>query len=339
MTLISFLLASLGLAAAQTLSPVTTWAPIPSQALGPNLTNGWRVESFGQGAYMVTDNQYNGVFLVSNQGVIVVDAPPTIGRNMLYAIGNTTTQPITHVVYSHSHADHIGGAYLYGKKVVTVAHALTKEILSVLKDPKRPVPDVIFTDSYTLRVGNQTLQLDYKGLNHQPGNIFIWAPVQKALMVVDVIYPGWAPFAYLGQAEFVPGVIAAHDQALAYPFKYFVGGHLTRSGSREDVKTAREYIFDLKQNCEATIAATTQKGNPLFYESIFGPVQKANPNNPWSLFKAYLDDVTNACANTTNAKWLGKLAAIDTWGFENAYAMVESLRIDFDVLGPFGVQG
>ena len=311
-----------------------TYAPIPSSAQGPALNpSGWRVEPFGGGAYMVTDNQYNGLFFVSPDGVIVVDAPPTLGRNLLYAVGNTTTQPITHVVYSHAHADHIGAAYVYGPNVTRIAHILTKEILHATPDANRPPPDITFTEEYALRVGNQSLQLSYQGLNHQPGNIFVWAPAQAVLMLVDVVYPGWAPFAYLGQAEFVPGVIRAHDQALDYPFRYFVGGHLTRAGTRRDVEVAREYILDLKANCKEAITLSTQppgEGNPISAQGIVNATAAANPGNPWAVFKTYLDDVSAYCADVTNRKWLGRIAAVDVYAFENAYAMVESLRIDFD---------
>src|SRR5215831_14354094 len=74
-----------------------------------------------------------------------------------------------------------------------------------------PIPAVTFTKNYTLQVGNQTLQLAYYGNNHFPGNIFIYAPKQKVLMLVDIIFPGWAPFPYLAVAKDVAGFIKAHD--------------------------------------------------------------------------------------------------------------------------------
>ena len=62
-------------------------------------------------------------------------------------------------------------------------------------------PNGNFSQNMTLQIGNQTLQLDYHGNNHLPGNIFIYAPNQKALMLVDIIFPGWVPFAYLAIAK------------------------------------------------------------------------------------------------------------------------------------------
>ncbi|KAH8169928.1 metallo-beta-lactamase superfamily protein [Sarocladium implicatum] len=283
------------------------------------------------------------MFLISSNGVVVVDAPPTNGRGLLWAIANTTDVPITHMVYSHSHADHFGAAYLIapkGSEVQIVAHQLTYSILKMDVEPTRPLPHVIFDKEYTLRLGKQVLELSYKGLNHHPGNIFIYAPRQKILMLVDVVYPGWAPFSNLGQTKFVPGYIKAFDQALGHDFDRFVAGHVTRWGTRKDVEDGKRYVLELKENCARAIelsALPANATNPLNANAIIGPVQQANPDNLWAAFKVYVDTLTEYCAEKTNEKWIGVLAAVDTFGFENAYTMVESLRIDFGVLGPFGV--
>jgi glyoxylase-like metal-dependent hydrolase (beta-lactamase superfamily II) len=42
-----------------------------------------------------------------------VDAPPTIGNNILRAIASVTKARVTHAVYSHHHADHAGAMALY----------------------------------------------------------------------------------------------------------------------------------------------------------------------------------------------------------------------------------
>ena len=43
----------------------------------------------------------------------------------------------------------------------------------------------------------------------------------------------------------VPGYIAAPDTALTYPWKHFIGGHMGRLGSRDDVATHRQYMADI----------------------------------------------------------------------------------------------
>ena len=71
---------------------------------------------------------------------------------------------------------------------------------------------------------------------------------------------------------------------------------------------------------------------------VLGPVMMDSPGNPWAEFKVYLKAVTDACAEKTNRKWEGRLSGLDAFGWENAYKMVESVRIDFGVLGDFGVR-
>ncbi|EON63415.1 hypothetical protein W97_02642 [Coniosporium apollinis CBS 100218] len=315
------------------------YAPVPTGAFGPNLTAaGYRVETFGGGAYMVTDNLYQALFLVSDEGVIVVDNPPTIGMNMIYAVGNVTDAPITHVVYSHAHADHIGGAFFYGDNITIIAHRDTEEELSLTPDPNRPLPDVTFTKRHKVCVGNQTLELEYKGPNHQPGNIFIYARSQKVLMLVDVVFPGWVPFAYLAQSQNIPGWILAHDQILEYDFDYYVGGHLTRYGVRADVETQKEYVLDLKNNCEQALILSTlppNATNPISAFVIVPAVFETNPGNVWASFREYEDAVARYCEMVTNQKWLTRLGGADVYGFSNAYQMAESLRIDYNILGQF----
>ena len=154
-------------------------------------------------------------------------------------------------------------------------------------------------------------------------------------MLVDVVYPRWTPFALLGQTKNVAGYIHSHDQILSYDFKHYIGGHLGRSGSRSDVVIQKEYVLDLKQNC-LDVIALGGTNDPLFgAAALLGPVSAKNPDNKWAGFKNYLDVTAERCANLTNEKWLGRLAAADVFQFENAAVMIESLRIDFGILGPF----
>lgn len=84
----------------------------------------------------VTDGGYQCLFFVACDSVIVVDAPPSTGQNILRAIRSVTSLPISHVVYSHSHADHIGAAYLYGN-VTYIAHIETAKALAMVPESGR----------------------------------------------------------------------------------------------------------------------------------------------------------------------------------------------------------
>ncbi|KAK4500923.1 hypothetical protein PRZ48_009115 [Zasmidium cellare] len=323
-----------------------TYYPVSEQQAGPQLNNdGYYMQSLGNGGYFVTDGGYNHFFLVACQSVVVVDVPPTLGINILRAIRSVTDLPISHVVYSHHHADHISAAYLLGTpdNVTFIAQKETATKLAAVGDYEhRPYPTITFEDSYTLNVCNQTLQLDYRGSNHEPGNIFIWAPNQKILMLVDVIYPGWGTYSKLGEAEDLPGYIKAHDQVMQYDFEYFVGGNVNVPGNRTDVQIAKEYVLDLSETCKYALLEAARPynngSNELSAEFLMGPVTAANPNNPWAP-QAYFEKViTEWVANVTISRWQGRLAAIDVYGLSNAEAMLEPVKIDYGILGPFGVK-
>ena len=227
---------------------------IPEGAKGPSIPpKGYLVEEIRDGLYWVTDGAYNTMFLVTDKGVVAVDAPPSLGQKYLRAIAEVTDKPVNYLIYSHAHIDHIGAAGLFPKNVTIIAQDETARELQSAKAVAKnitmvpPVPTVTFSKNYTLAIGNQTLKLDYYGTNHLPGNIFIYAPKQKVLMLVDIVFPGWVPFPYLAIAKDAAGFIKAHDIALNnYDFDTLVAGHLTRLGTRNDVIVQREFVSDLE---------------------------------------------------------------------------------------------
>ena len=57
------------------------YAPIPRSALGPALNDkGYYVGRVERNLYWITDGVYQSAFLTTRDGVVVLDAPPTIGN-------------------------------------------------------------------------------------------------------------------------------------------------------------------------------------------------------------------------------------------------------------------
>ena len=65
------------------------------------LKKGYHVEEIAGGVYWVTTGMYDCMFVRTGAGVIAVDAPPSLGENLLSAIEEVTDEPVTHMVYSH----------------------------------------------------------------------------------------------------------------------------------------------------------------------------------------------------------------------------------------------
>ena len=277
-------------AAAATAATVTgcppTTAPVPPPAKGPAIPkSGYLVEEIAERTYWLTDGLYQMIFLVTAEGVVAVDAPPTIGNNILRAIASVTKARVTHAIYSHHHADHTGAMVLYdGARLYA-----QREVAGLLRqagDPNRPLPDVTFEDRLTITAGEDRIELAYHGPNHSPGNIFTYLPAQRVLMLVDVVFPGWVPFAYLAESQNIPGWLEAPAQALRYPFQTFIGGHLTRLGTRDDVTIQQQYVAELKA---AAANAIDTFNIDTVYESV-------DDTNPWAIFRGYLDGVAAQAA-------------------------------------------
>jgi glyoxylase-like metal-dependent hydrolase (beta-lactamase superfamily II) len=170
---------------------------VNESAKGPAIdpAKGYRIQEFGKGLYMVTDNAIQSMFMVYEKGVVIMDVPENLASFIPKAIAEVTNKPVTHLIYTHWHADHIGGtgSLHLNKNTIIIAQEETKKLLVRAADPARPVPTFSFKDQYTLKAGSQTLELSYHGNAHVPGNTFIYAPAQRTLMVIDVIFPGWMP--------------------------------------------------------------------------------------------------------------------------------------------------
>ncbi|MEU8197262.1 MBL fold metallo-hydrolase [Microbispora amethystogenes] len=325
----------LGAGEAQASGALPDYAPIPEASKGPALNDrGYFVGRIDGDLYWVTDSSYQAMFLTTRQGVVLVDAPPTIGHNLLRAIEEVTRangrpRKVTHLVYSHSHADHIGAASIFGRDVVRIGHTETARLLRRDADPNRPAPTLTFDDHHVLQVGGERLELAYHGPNHSPDNIFVYAPRQETLMVVDVLYPGWVPFKNLAVSQDIPGWLRAHGIAMRYPWRTLVGGHLGRLGARADGHLQQRYLADLQTSVRDTVSSL----DPAPFFGKYGPA-----GNSWAVFAAYLNAVAEQAAAPVIADYLGILAAADVFTKDNAFGLLESLRIDAGLLGPFGIR-
>jgi glyoxylase-like metal-dependent hydrolase (beta-lactamase superfamily II) len=221
--------------------------------------------------------------------------------------------------------DHIGAAGMFPQNATFIAQQETANELqramnvAINTSAVPPVPTVTFPENMTLQFGNQTLQLDYHGNNHLPGNIFIYAPNQKVLMLVDIIFPGWVPFAYLAIAKDTAGFIEAHDIALNnYDFDTIVAGHLTRLGTRADVEVQKEFILDLEN------AAARANQNVSFN----GIAAQVGFSNPWLLYSEYIDAVNKQCEGEMMPKWESRLGGAEAFMSTHCFTMTQSGRVD-----------
>src|SRR6266700_1372250 len=271
------------------------YAPVPSSALGPALNEqGYFVGRVERNLYWVTDGSYQCAFLTTSDGVVLLDAPPSIG-----------------------HADHVGASSLFDKNVTRIGHEETRRLLLRDDDPARPPNEETFQDNRTLEIGGERIDLAWHGANHSPDNIFIHLPDHETLMLVDIGNPGWAPVYLSNLTEDIPGYVEAHAHALAYPWKHYIGGHMGRLGTRDDVTLHQQYMADIAQSCRKAIDSVDL--TPIFVK--YG-------ENLWAAFKGGLDEMARTAAAPVIEKYTGVLAAADVFTESTTFQVMQSIRLD-----------
>ncbi len=309
---------------------LTDYAPIPPSARGAALNDqGYHVGRVERNLYWVTDGVYNSAFLTTPDGVVLFDAPPSIGHNLQRAVNEVTaaegvTNTVTHLVYSHHHADHGSASSLFGG-VVRIGHEDTARLLRRDDDPSRPVPEVTFTDRYTLEVGGERVELAWHGPNHTPDNIYIHFPDHDTLMFIDVVNAGWVPIYNTNLSEDVIGYMGAPDIALSYQWSHLISGHVGRLATRDDVALHKQYIADIEESSREALTSV----NPVPFYVNAG-------ENVWLGIKGHLNAVTERAATPVIAKYTGVLAAadIEEFTYTTTFAIMQSLRLDKGPSGP-----
>ena len=336
----------------------------------------------GGNVWYITEGVYQMMVIVGDSAVIVVDAPPSIGMDLNAGpfgsdvnvtipeiVAEITDNPITKLIYRHSHFDHIGAAGVIKEAfpdVLIIAHKLTKEQLEfgsrnpnflqprpMIPLPDVPLPDKTFGKSRNLALGKfaTRLELRYKGPAHEPGNIFIYQPHQKILMMIDIVFPRLSPFELLALAEDTGSYLRAYDQILEYDFDVLIAGHLNKLGDRSDVEEARGYMQDILTNSKLALdpfdpldpnTFTLGISGPTFFGTVVdaafipGSTQTVDPANGLGVFSLYLNQAACKCANLTlnpattpsGIDWRKQIGTADVNTVSHCWKMIETLRVE-----------
>ncbi|MEV6931194.1 MBL fold metallo-hydrolase [Dactylosporangium sp. NPDC051485] len=302
---------------------MAAFKPMPDFALGPDVPeSGFVVTELGGGAYGVTEGMVNTMFLETTNGVVLVDAPPHLGgERLLAAIESVTDKPLTHLIYSHAHADHIGAAHQLDRSgLQIIAHEMTGRFIEEAHDERRPLPNVTFTGRReTLDIDGTRFVMDYTGDWHMPGNLFIHVPERKLLTAIDSFTPKNPPFFRLVFSAHVPAYFKAMDQMLEYDFETVVTGHMALYGTPEDVATNREYINDLRRSATGALQ-TVDLQEAAAAADVPG-------NNKQAELKVWMDAVVARAAELMPA-WDKRIGGTDIFLTDNLNAVAWSVAND-----------
>jgi glyoxylase-like metal-dependent hydrolase (beta-lactamase superfamily II) len=268
-------------------------APAPRQVIPQQVgPSSWFVQ--GEAALGSKANRNfisNAGFVVTPAGVVVIDAlgSPQLARDLLAAIRRITPQPVTHVIVTHYHADHIYGLQEFRKAGATIIanrHALeymnsetAANRLAASRVDLAPwidgdthllTPDQWLDGPQDLVVGGVRFLIRPVGPAHTPEDQVVFVPSDGVLYAGDTVFRGRIP--YVGQAD-SRHWIEALDELLKLQPKVLVPGHGPASTTaREDLELTRDYLAYLRESMRQAALDLT-------------PFDEAYASTDWSRFE------------------------------------------------------
>jgi cyclase len=194
-------------------------------------------------AYISTnDSSANSTFLVSEQGILVVDTGLNAaeGRKLLAEIRKLSPAPVRWIVNTHYHPDHRGGNGVVGPDAAIISTEYTREKMGDKGATTGPV--VAPHGELKLYVGGHAVRIYHPGPAHTRGDLVVYFPDQRALATGDLFLTNSCPAMDDGDLE---NWIAALDQILALPLEKIVPGHFEVAGVKE-LRLFRNYLAALR---------------------------------------------------------------------------------------------
>ena len=139
-----------------------------------------------------------GVY-VGAGGVTLVDTKlGGWGQALMDRIRTVTDKPVTTIINTHTHGDHVGSNMFFPAEVEIVVHENTRRNMAGMDtfagDGARGLPDRTYNDRLTLGSGADRIELYHFGAGHTNGDTFILYPGLRVLQTGDMFPWQDAPF-------------------------------------------------------------------------------------------------------------------------------------------------
>jgi glyoxylase-like metal-dependent hydrolase (beta-lactamase superfamily II) len=219
-----------------------------------NMKQPYVLQRLTERSYFLQRLFYSTTFYVGDTGVLLFDALEGRGSHILQAIREVTPLPVTTIVYSHFHVDHVGDAQFWvdeaqktGRQLRIVATKATADKMAFMKS-RLPRPTVVLErtkDSFKFdNVVVDVLRFTHPA--HSDDHSAWLLREQKVAHSPDLLNPDHLPF--LGFA--VSDTLVYHEANLkevaALDWTYLVGGH-GNVGSKKDLEFQQTFLEDLRQ--------------------------------------------------------------------------------------------
>jgi len=147
--------------------------------------------------YVIPGAGGNTTVFVASTGVVLVDTKlANNGEAILKQVRTVSDRPVSMIINTHSHPDHIGSNDYFPASVEVVTHENTRKWMAA--NPRvaaNPVvmPDRTFTDRLTVGRDRDRIDLYYFGAGHTDGDAFVVFPAVRAMAAGDIFAWKMAP--------------------------------------------------------------------------------------------------------------------------------------------------
>jgi cyclase len=180
---------------------VSAYQASPSPAPSPKVVE---VEKVRDNLFMLKGGGGNTAVFVGTTGVVVVDTKlPGWGQPILDKIKELTPKPVTTIINTHTHGDHVSGNVEFPATVDIVTQENTKANMQKMAVPTgvpasavgpnvfqtsngRGMPTRTFKDKLTLAKGPDQVDLFYFGRGHTNGDAFVVFPALHVMHAGDI---------------------------------------------------------------------------------------------------------------------------------------------------------
>lgn len=279
---------------------------------------GLHVSEVKPNLFYVTDGVYQAAFVRTGEGIILFDAPPSFAHKLpgviqMHASGET----VKFLLYSHGHADHIGGSAALGsiQGLKVVAPTDVAQAISRANHPGILKPDTTFEDKYSLSLGREVVEIKTGHFHSENTDAIIYLPRQKFIVAVDTITPGEVPYHNFGSTAKLDGYFQFFDEILQYDFDTILSGHVSILGNREDVIIARDYVRDVRETALKGMASML----PTF-EKTFAAMGHKNGN---LAYRVAIETIRRDCTTQIINRWKDKLSVTDVWAHSHCETVIQ----------------
>lgn len=218
-----------------------------------NSTTPYVLQRLTKRTYFFQRQFYGTTFYVGDKGVLLFDPLDARGTFLQQAIREVTNLPVTALVYSHNHADHIADAKVFvdaaakaGVKLRIIASRATASKQSYLKSQLPKATETISWPRGKFAFEGLTVAMRGFTRPYHTDDHSAWLLVQeRVLHSPDLLNPDQPPFWSFAGSENAVYYEGNLREAVALDWVYFNGGH-GNVGSKEDFAFYFKFIGDLR---------------------------------------------------------------------------------------------